>query len=152
MKLSKQDLRIIMALKKENGPMGNYLIARRLGKHPAQILRRLSKLAENRIVQVQDGYPKMYEMNMNNEVQNFIINTIECPKCERIHIRHQSQRTIQCDCLTSGGNATRFYVYNSRIKNKRVLRRQEEYQQTDLTKDLELTEKEDDVNGIIHGG
>lgn len=130
MKLSKQDLRIIMAIKQENAPMGNYLIARRLGKHPAQTFKRLRLMAQNRVLRVIEGNPKFYDLNASNQVQSFIILTIECPKCKMLHIRHQSQTTIQCHCKTSSGKFRRFFVYNSRIKNKKVLTAQAEEDKT----------------------
>ena len=143
MNLSKQDLRIIMCIKKEDAPMANYQIARRLGKHPAQTFKRLTLMAQNGVLQVIDGYPKFYKIDINNTVQNFIVLTIECPKCQQMHIRHQSQTTVQCSCKTRSGKPFRFYVYNSRIKNKKVLERQHEQ-----TKE-EQEAKENDVRDIM---
>ncbi len=144
MKLSKQDLRIIMAIRKEEAPMANYQIAKRLGIHPAQTFKRLRQMANNRVLQVTDGYPKFYNLNSSNGVQNFIVQTIECPSCKMLHIRHQSQTTIQCLCKTLSGKFRRFYVYNSRIKSKRVLTAQHE---EDVAP--ELVEKEKDVTDIM---
>ena len=129
-----------MAIKKEGAPLANYTIARRLGKHPAQTFKRLTLMAQNRVLHVQEGYPKFYDMNASNEVQSFIVLTIECPKCQMLHIRHQSQTTVQCSCKTSSGKPTRFYVYNSRIKSKRVIRKQEEQ---------EIVEKENDAQDMM---
>ncbi len=143
MKLSKQDLRIIMAIRKENAPMANYQIARRLGIHPAQTFKRLSIMAQNRVLQVQSGYPKFYDLNASNQVQNFIVLTIECPKCQMIHIRHQSVTTVQCICKTNSGRYTRFYVYNSRIKSKRILGKQQEHEE------VQIDEKVSDVQDIM---
>ena len=143
MNLSKQDLRIIMALRKEDAPMANYQIAKRLGYHPAQTFKRLRQMAANRVLQVTDGYPKFYNLNSNNKVQSFIIHVIECPKCKMLHIRHQSQTTVQCSCKTRSGKPTRFYVYNSRIKNKKVLTKQHEEEESDKI------EKETDVNDMM---
>ena len=125
--------------------MANYEVAKLMQKHPAQTFKRLTLMAQNRVLQVIDGYPKFYDLNSSNQVQNFIVLTIECPKCKRLHIRHQSQTTVQCFCKTSSGKATRFYVYNSRIKNKKVISKQSEEDKTS-----ELHEKERDVNDIIH--
>ena len=143
MKLSKQDLRIIMAIRKEDAPMANYQIARRLGKHPAQTFKRLTLMAQNRVLQVIEGYPKFYEINPTNSVQSFIVLTIECPKCKTMHIRHQSQTTVQCSCKTSSGKPSRFYVYNSRIKSKRVIEKQHEHTEN------EQEAKENDVKDIM---
>ena len=131
-----------MAIRKEEAPMANYQIAKRLGIHPAQTFKRLRQMANNRILHVTEGYPKFYDLNSSNEVQNFIINTIECPKCKMIHIRHQSQTTIQCLCKTSSGNPRRFFVYNSRIKNKKVLTSQHE---EDKTKEVESLAVQDEL-------
>ena len=124
--------------------MANYEIAKHLGKHPAQTFKRLTLMAQNRVLQVINGYPKFYDLNPSNQVQNFVINVIECPKCKMLHIRHQSQTTVQCSCKTSSGKYFRFYVYNSRIKSKKVLTNQ-----TEEVKNPELQEKEQDINEII---
>ncbi len=129
-----------MAIRKENAPMANYQIARRLGIHPAQTFKRLSIMAQNRVLQVQQGYPKFYDLNASNQVQNFIVLTIECPKCQMIHVRHQSVTTVQCICKTSSGRYTRFYVYNSRIKSKKALTKQTE---EDKTEEVKLLAAED---------
>ena len=147
MKLSKQDLRIIMAIRKEEAPMANYQIAKRLGIHPAQTFKRLRQMANNRVLQVTDGYPKFYNLNASNGVQNFIVHKIECPSCGMLHIRHQSQTTIQCLCKTSSGKPRRFYIYNSRIKSKTVLTKQHEEE-----KSVELVEKEKDVQDMMGQG
>ncbi len=144
MKLSKQDLRIIMAIRKEEAPMANYQIAKRLGIHPAQTFKRLRQMANNRVLHVTEGYPKFYNLNSSNGVQNFIVQTIECPSCKMLHIRHQSQTTIQCLCKTSSGKFRRFYIYNSRIKSKKVLTMQHEEE-----KPVALAEKENDVQDMM---
>ena len=129
-----------MAIKKEDGPLANYQIAKRLGKHPAQTFKRLRQMADNRVLHVTDGYPKFYDLNASNEVQNFIVHTIECPHCHKTHIRHQSQTTVQCSCKTSSGKPRRFYIYNSRIKNKKALTKQTE---EDKTEEVKLLAAED---------
>ncbi len=143
MKLSKQDLRIIMAIRKEDNPMANYQIAKRLKIHPAQTFKRLTLMGQNRVLQVIPGCPKFYSLDPDNGVQNFIVLTIECPKCGILHIRHQSQTTVQCSCKTRSGKPTRFYVYNSRIKGKKVLTKQSESQSP------ELHEKTIDIRSIM---
>lgn len=130
-----------MTIRKENAPMANYQIARRLGIHPAQTFKRLRQMANNRVLHANDGYPKFYDLNASNEVQNFIVHTIECPKCQQLHIRHQSQTTIQCSCKTSSGKPRRFYIYNSRIKNKKVLTKKFD---EDKTEEVKLLAKQDE--------
>lgn len=126
MNLSKFDIRILMALRKEGSPMANYLIARRLGKNPAQTYKRLTLMAQNGVLKVIEGYPKFYTFEPNNTAQSFIVMVVECPHCKKLHIRHQSQTTIQCDCQTKSGKQRRFYIFNGRIKSKKVLTKQAE--------------------------
>ncbi|KKL62159.1 hypothetical protein LCGC14_2187990 [marine sediment metagenome] len=143
MKLSKTDLRILMAIKVEGSSMCNSKIARRLNLHPPQTQKRLKILKKYGILEEIEGWPKLYHFNMHNHSQDFIINTIECPKCQRMHIRHHSQLTVQCSCKTPAGKYTRFYVFDSRIKDKKVLQRQSE-------KSNSTTEIENDVQEIIN--
>ncbi len=142
MKLSKTDLRILMAIKVEDNSMSNYKLAQRLKVHPAQTQKRLKVMTKFGILEEIEGWPKFYKFNMINHSQDFIVLTIECPKCQKLHVRHHSQTTIQCSCKTPSGKFRRFYIFDSRIKNKRVLERQTE--QKDPAKEIE-----DDVNGII---
>ena len=121
MKLSKNDLRILMAIRKEDAPMANYKIARLLGVSPAQTHKRLVILAREHVLHEIDGYPKFYTFNLKNKVQNLMVVTVECPKCEMMHIIHSSQTTVQCECLTKSNRRTRFYVFNERVRSIKAL-------------------------------
>lgn len=121
MKLSKNDLRIMMAIKKKGHSMANYEIALELGVHPGQTSKRLNIMQREHILHSDNGYPKMYSFNGSNIVQNFIIMTVECPKCQQVHLIHHTQTTIQCGCTTRSGRKTRFYVFQSRVKDMRSL-------------------------------
>ena len=135
MKLSRNDLRILMLIRKEDRPMPNYEIAKNLGINPAQSWKRLQLLENERVLHAIAGYPKFYTFNGRNIVQDLIIFTIECPKCQMPHVIHHSQTTVQCDCLTNSGKKTRFYVYPSRIKDMRHLcRNNQKEEELTLTK------------------
>ena len=144
MKLSKLDIRILMAIKSEGAPLANYTIAKRLGKHPSQTLKRLKIMANNKVLHCQEGYPKFYDYNSINKVQNWIIQTVVCPHCEKLHILHHEQITVQCDCKTLSGTRRRFYIYEKRITSKKVLTNTSEE-----VKPLPADEIEKDVNGIM---
>lgn len=122
MKLSRQDLRIIMAIRKEGRPMTNYELTSSLKiKSPAQTHKRLSILEREHVINGIDGYPKFYTFNSKNAAHNFIILTVECPKCQAVHVIHHTQLTVQCFCTTDSGKKTRFYVFQDRIKDMRSL-------------------------------
>ncbi len=130
-----------MAIKVEGYPISNYKLAQYLKLHPAQTQKRLKVMKQFGILEEIAGWPKFYKFNMVNHQQDFIILTLECPRCKKMHIRHHSQTTVQCTCKTPSGKLTRFYVFESRIKNKRVLERQREK--------TPEQEKEEDVLDII---
>lgn len=137
-----------MAIRKEEAPMANYQIAKRLHIHPAQTFKRLRQMTNNRVLQVTEGYPKFYNLDPNNKVQNFIVNSIECPHCKALHIRHQSQTTLQCSCKTQSGKYRRFYIYNSRIKNKKVITKQHDEDKTEEVKSLAVQDEQKKQNYI----
>ncbi len=115
-----------MAIRKEGQSMSNYKIARRLDLNPSQTNKRLKILSRNRVLQEIEGYPKFYTFNSNNHNQDFVIQTVECPKCKKLHIIHHSQITVQCICKTRAGKLSRFYIYDKRIINKKILTKQTE--------------------------
>lgn len=110
-----------MAIRKEDSPMPNYKIAARLGVSPAQTHKRLAILVREHVLHEINGYPKFYTFNSKNKVQNLMVVTVECPKCEMIHIIHSSQTTVQCECLTKSGKLTRFYVFQERVRSVKAL-------------------------------
>ena len=120
MKLSRNDLRILMALRKQGRPMANYEIAKALNINPAQSHKRLVILSKEKVLHSIEGYPKFYSFNGKNLVQNFVVLTVECPKCESVHVIHQNQTTVQCTCETASGKRTRFYIYSRRIRDMKV--------------------------------
>lgn len=136
MKLSRNDLRIIMLLKKEGRAMANYQIAHQLMVHPAQTHKRLAIMEREKILHSDKSYPRFYSFNGRNMVQNFIILTVECPKCQAIHIIHHTQCTIQCDCTTKSGRKTRFYVFDKRIKSMNSIFKNPNQEKITLTNKL----------------
>lgn len=136
MKLSKIDLRILMTIRKENQPMANYKIAAKLGKNPGQITKRLKLLEKNRILAAGNGWPKFYTFNSSNSAQDYIVQTVECPSCKRLHILHHSQITVQCTCQTKAGKLRRFYIHDKRVINKKVLSKQVEKPAEEIENDV----------------
>ena len=110
-----------MAIKRKGISMANYEISKELNINPGQCSKRLVILERERILHSDNGYPKFYSFNGNNMAQNFIILTVECPKCQQVHLIHHTQSTVQCDCFTASGRKTRFYVFQDRVKDMRFL-------------------------------
>ena len=125
-----------MAIRKENMHMANYHIAKSLHLNPGQTFKRLKILSKNKVLKAIEGNPAFYEFNSNNTAQDFIIQTVECPGCQKLHIIHHDQTTIQCSCLTASGRQRRFYIFDKRIIDKRVLTKQVETPAREIEKDV----------------
>ena len=125
-----------MAIRKADLPMANYQIANSLNLNPGQTFKRLKILSKNKVLEAIEGNPAFYTFNSKNNVQDFIIQTVECPHCSKIRILHHAQTTVQCVCKTAAGKPRRFYVYDKRIKDKRVLTKQIEKPAVEIESDV----------------